>query len=105
MLQLRNDTYEVTITDNPNYSSGHTEGYDRVYSFGDTAYVMSQHAVGYRSSCAETFSCILLGDGGITGVHAHSGLLYQDLCLVAVGGILSHFAYRNWIWSGLLKWI
>jgi hypothetical protein len=85
MLRLQNDTSEVTIMDDPNYSSGPADGYGRVYSFGDSSYMMSQHAVECRQSDGVTYSCILLGDGGMSGVHAHSGIRYQDLCLVAVG--------------------
>ena len=88
MLRLTSDSYEVTITNDQDYILGghHAKvSYEREYIFGDTAYLMSQHAVICRDASNTSHSCILLGDGGMSGVHAHSSILHQDQCLVAVG--------------------
>ena len=85
MLQLQNDVCKISITNDSNYSSEQTGAYDRAYHFGDSTYIVSQHAIVCRSSEGVVYSCVLLGDGGMSAVHAHSAILFENLCLVAVG--------------------
>lgn len=63
--------------------------YDREYLFADEdSYLSSKHGISVNSPSGESYSCILLASGGVSGVHEHSALIHEDRCIVAVGSYM-----------------
>lgn len=89
MLILENNKYAVIIENDETYTSGSADNihsYDIEYSLGDSSLRPSfQHSVVVKNADIVLRSCILLADGGATGIHDHSALIYNDSCIIAVG--------------------
>ena len=89
MLILQKDKYEIVIEKNEIYTAGSADNkhaYDLEYSLGDNAIrPSSRHSVIVKNRDDVLRSCILLADGGATGIHEHSALIYEDSCIIAVG--------------------
>lgn len=89
-LQLSDGDYLITIADAPACSAGSADNlrkYDYVHTL-DSSHCdrpSSCHSVLVSKKDAEVASCILLADGGVTGVHQHSALIHNKSCIIAVG--------------------
>jgi hypothetical protein len=89
MLILKNDNYEIVIENVETYTAGSVDNihsYDIEYSLGDASFrPSSQHSIVVRNGNNVLRSCILLADGGATGIHKNSALIYDNSCIIAVG--------------------
>jgi hypothetical protein len=89
MLILKNDTCEIVIENDETYTSGSADNihsYDIEYSLGDASFrPSSQHSIAVRNGDDVLRSCILLTDGGATGIHEYSALIHDRSCIIAVG--------------------
>jgi hypothetical protein len=92
MLELKNETYKVTMINDSAYISGsadNSRAYDKEIVLGETDWYMpSKHGIVAQGHEAKSHSAILLASGGATGVHAHSALLHGDLCIAAAGSFM-----------------
>ncbi len=78
----------VTLRDEPTYtpaSADNVRQYDREVHTSPGGWISSRHGVAVETLGEERTSCILLGRGGATGVHAHSAAAVGDTLYVACG--------------------
>jgi hypothetical protein len=83
---------EIIITAESPVYSGHDAAsadsaclQEEAYFFGDDYRPSSQHRIAIRQGDAILASRILLAEGGCSGVHAHSAVVRDETCFVAVG--------------------
>lgn len=95
MLELAAGKYRVIIANDPTYAIGSADNvrsYDYEYHLGDARAeytVTSRHTVTMTEDNKTIANCILLAGGGASTVHAHSAILHQDSCVIAVGPFLA----------------
>ena len=92
MLILQNNRYEIVIANDSSYlldSIDNLRSYDTEYLLGDkSVQPSSQHSVVVKDNSRILRTCILLADGGATGIQQQSALIHHDSCIVAVGPFL-----------------
>ena len=89
MLILNKDEYSILIDNDREYAANSADNvhtYNAEYSLGDALYRPScQHSIVVRKNDDILRSCILLADGGATGIHESSAIIHGNSCLIAVG--------------------
>jgi hypothetical protein len=93
MVNLNSGHYHIKITNETTHttdSADNVRTYDREYRFGDNTYqATSQHAVHVTVNDELIASCLLSADGGATGVHDHTAIIHDDVCVIAVGPFMA----------------
>jgi len=92
MLDLKHDNYSVSVVNESEvlYSRPRVQRpteYEKVFELGKANGITTAHGV----RCSEPqllHSCIVYASGGSSGVHAHSALLHNDKCILAVSWFL-----------------
>jgi hypothetical protein len=89
MLRLVKDNYEVVLLNDPAYtvnSTDNTRSYDTEFMLAERqSHASSQHGITVESPGSMAQSCIILAEGGATGIHEHSAILHGGRYIVAVG--------------------
>jgi hypothetical protein len=96
-LEIRSGSFAVTLVNDPTYpyrpddkAKNRTRG--REYSFCGDDRPTSIYAISSQGPGGESYSCVLLGDGGATTVHSNSAVIVGDRCFVAIGYTLCALA-------------
>jgi len=92
-LTVPHEGHEIVITaespDIPRYdarSAGNACAPEEEYFFGDDSYrPSSRHRVVVKQHDTTLASCVLLAEGGCSGVHPRTAFVRGDTCFVAVG--------------------
>jgi hypothetical protein len=89
MVNLNSGHYHIKITNDTTHTAGSADNvhkYGCEYRFGDNTYqATSQHAMHVTVNDEFVASCLLSADGGATGIHAHTAIIHDDVCVIAVG--------------------
>lgn len=90
MLDLIVGKYRIAIDNDPNHMIGSADNlhtYEREYAIDHACgdYITSRHSVRVTENESVVSSCIILAGGGASGVHAHSAIIHNESCIVAVG--------------------
>lgn len=95
MLELTANQYRIAISNDPTYSLGSADNistYDREYALDDARAkytITSRHAIRVFEAHNVIQTCILLAGGGASGIHAHSAIVRDESCVIAVGPFLA----------------
>jgi hypothetical protein len=85
-MEIRSDSYQLQIIDDPSYTIGSADNhrrYDHEYSFSREP--ISRHGIVCFDEHETRHSCIVMASRGATGIHEHSAVIVRDQCFVAVG--------------------
>lgn len=91
MITLQNANYEIIIQNDDTYtpkSADNKHIYENAHFLDSQRYISNSYSVIVTSAGSAIHSCILLAQGGVSGIHKNSAIVHQDLCLVAVGPYL-----------------
>ena len=95
MLKLIAGKYTVALSNDPTHLVGSADNvhtYDHEFQLDDarTDYsVTSRHTVSVTEDNEPIATCILLAGGGASGIHEHSAIIHNNLCIIAVGPFLA----------------
>jgi hypothetical protein len=87
MIELAYKDFKIELFDDSGYDARSTDNinnYQHQY-FSGGEYQNSQHAIRVSEYEDEINSCILIADGGTTGVHAKSAIIDDDSLLMCCG--------------------
>ncbi len=88
-MEIYSGSLLVRLLNETTYTPGsadNTHAYSRVYDLTEQAYrPSSKHGVICIGPDEREHSCILLGEGGATGIHEHSAVVVGQRGFVAVG--------------------
>lgn len=90
-MELSCGSLTLTLLDEPTYTPGSVDNvrpYDREFCFVEQYRPSSKHGLKCREPDGTEHSCILLADGGASGVHEHSAVVINGCCFLAVGDMI-----------------
>jgi len=90
MLTIQTDHYLLHFQDEHMYTAHSTDNktvYMHEYLLSDPA--TSAHGVVCQTPDTRRWSCILLASGGGTTIHAHSAVVRDDVCIIAIGNTIA----------------
>ena len=88
MIKLPHQNIEIQIFDDPMFSLNSVDNphcYTKQHNLCDDFHFSSKHGVRLVESGEIINSCLLIGSGGATGIHAQSAVVIGDSIYVAIG--------------------
>jgi hypothetical protein len=89
-MEIRSGSFAVKLSNDPTYLyrpdvQAKNRAGGREYSFCVDDRPTSIYGISSQGPGEESYSCVLLGDGGATTVHGNSAVIVGDRCFVAIG--------------------
>ncbi|MBW8864150.1 MAG: hypothetical protein JF609_04355 [Verrucomicrobia bacterium] len=92
VLKLAFEQYTIVLEDDHNYSvnsADNTRSYSQHHQLTDGGYQFSsKHSVSLFRDNEPVNSCIVLAEGGASGIHPHSAAIHRECCFIAVGPMI-----------------